>query len=154
MIFKNTLFVVKDMVKSIDFYRNVVGLDIVSDFGSYKVLTGGLALQTYDSWRKLTKLTDDLLLFKHNTSEIYFEEESYDEYVKSLNFRPLKFINLVAEQPSGQRAVRFYDPDGNIIEVGETISCAIVRLSQNGMSLEDIALKTSASPAFIKKCLK
>lgn len=46
---KNPMLVVSDMERSVDFYRRVLGLRVVMDFGANKTLTGGLALQTLES---------------------------------------------------------------------------------------------------------
>ena len=51
MKFKNPLIAVKDIEKSKAFYKEVLGLRTVSDFGANAVLTGGLALQTEESWK-------------------------------------------------------------------------------------------------------
>ena len=40
MKYKGTLLAVRDMRKSLDFYRTVFGLEIVNDFGANKELTG------------------------------------------------------------------------------------------------------------------
>lgn len=31
---------------------------------------------------------------------------------------PIQYVNHLTEHPWGQKTVRFYDPDGNLIEVG------------------------------------
>ena len=51
MKFKNPLLVVSDMEKSVAFYQKVLGLHVVMDFGANKTLTGGLCLQTLESYR-------------------------------------------------------------------------------------------------------
>lgn len=53
MKYKNILLAVKDMKRSIDFYKEVLGLHVIMDFGANVTLTGGLCLQTLDSWSKL-----------------------------------------------------------------------------------------------------
>lgn len=50
MKFKNPLLAVKDMPASIDFYKRVLGLCVIMDFGANVTLTGGVCLQTLDSW--------------------------------------------------------------------------------------------------------
>lgn len=50
MKYKNTLIVVTDMDRSVEFYRNVLGLHIIMDFSANKTLTGGLCLQTRDTY--------------------------------------------------------------------------------------------------------
>ena len=46
----SAMLVVKDINQSVDFYETVLGLKIISDFGANKTLSGGLALQTLDSY--------------------------------------------------------------------------------------------------------
>lgn len=41
----------------------------------------------------------------------------------------------------GQRVIRFYDPDGHIIEVGEDMAMVAQRFLAQGMSAEAIALR-------------
>ena len=50
MKMKNPLIVVKDMEKSKEFYREILGLRVISDLGANEVLTGGLDLQREESW--------------------------------------------------------------------------------------------------------
>ena len=46
---KNPMLVVSDIDKTVEFYKKVLGLQVVMDFGANKTLTGGLALQTLDA---------------------------------------------------------------------------------------------------------
>lgn len=73
MKMKNPLIVVKDMEKSKEFYREVLGLRVISDLGANAVLTGGLALQSEESWKDFI---GKQLSFGGNDSEIYFEEDN------------------------------------------------------------------------------
>lgn len=50
MKLKNPLLAVRDMERSKTFYREVLGLHVVMDFGANVTLTGGLCLQTLDTW--------------------------------------------------------------------------------------------------------
>ncbi|MCI1931846.1 MAG: VOC family protein, partial [Clostridia bacterium] len=51
MKYKNTLLAVKDMEKSKKFYKEVLGLHVCADFGANVTLTGGISLQTIDTWK-------------------------------------------------------------------------------------------------------
>ena len=42
MKFKNPLLVVKSIERSVEFYKNVLGLEITADFGENVTLTGGV----------------------------------------------------------------------------------------------------------------
>ena len=53
MKFISPLIVVSDMEKSKLFYSKVLGLDVELDFGENVTLTGGIVLQTKDSWPTL-----------------------------------------------------------------------------------------------------
>ena len=72
MKFKNPLLAVKDMPASIDFYKRVLGLCVIMDFGANVTLTGGVCLQTLDSWQEF--LEGKPVLSGGNAGELYFEE--------------------------------------------------------------------------------
>ena len=50
MKLKNPLLAVTDMERSVAFYQTVLGLRKTMDFGVNVTLTGGLSLQTCESW--------------------------------------------------------------------------------------------------------
>ena len=50
--FTSTLIAVSDMEKSKQFYRDVLGMNVVADFGANVTLDGGLVLQTLDKSTK------------------------------------------------------------------------------------------------------
>ena len=55
MKFKNTMLVVKDLKQSEAFYKEVLGLRTLVDLEIHAVLSGGLALQTEESWKQFTR---------------------------------------------------------------------------------------------------
>ncbi|MBS7323773.1 MAG: VOC family protein, partial [Angelakisella sp.] len=52
MTFKNPMLVVTDMDRSVAFYKKVLGLSVILDFGANKTLSGGLALQTEETYKE------------------------------------------------------------------------------------------------------
>lgn len=50
MKFQVALLVVKNMERSVKFYKEVLGLRVTMDLGANVTLTGGVALQTKESW--------------------------------------------------------------------------------------------------------
>ena len=52
MKLNSPMLVVSDMDKSVKFYKKVLGLDVIMDFGANKTLTGGLALQTLETYKE------------------------------------------------------------------------------------------------------
>jgi hypothetical protein len=57
------------------------------------------------------------------------------------------------EEPWGQRTIRFYDPDNNLIEVGETLEKFVGRMALSGMKLEEISAKTTIPIPIVKRLL-
>ena len=83
MKLKNPLLVVRDMERSKTFYREVLGLHVVMDFGANVTLTGGLCLQTLDTWTDFLGKEAEEIRFGANDSEVYFEEDDFDGFLAS-----------------------------------------------------------------------
>lgn len=152
MKLKNPLLVVKDMDRSVEFYQTVLGLHVIMDFGSNKTLTGGLVLQTLDTWKQLTGM--DIVSFGSNDAEIYFEEENFDKFLGRIHSLPAELVHPVKEHAWGQRAVRFYDPDRHVIEVGENMKTVCRRFLDSGMSAEQTAERMDVPLKFVNACRK
>ena len=81
MKLKNPLLAVRDMERSKTFYREVLGLHVVMDFGANVTLTGGLCLQTLDTWTDFLGKEAEEIRFGANDSEVYFEEDDFDGFL-------------------------------------------------------------------------
>lgn len=152
MKFKNPLLVVTDMQKSIEFYKNVLGLRVIMDFGANVTLTGGVCLQTKDTWSEFIGTND--IRFCGNNGEIYFEEDDFDLFIKRLETFEISYVHPVKEHSFGQRAVRFYDPDNHIIEVGENIKTVCKRFLDSGMTAEQVAQRMDVPIKFVNSCMR
>ena len=117
MKYKGTLIVVKDCDRALKFYHDMFGLGLLKDNKGNMELMGGLYLQEADYFEKF--IEKDIAL-KSNSTELYFEEDDIESFVKKLeNLYPeTEYVNRLMTHSWGQRVVRFYDPDGNLIEVG------------------------------------
>ena len=151
MKLKNPLLVVTDIERSVRFYQTVLGLRVITDFGANKTLTGGLCLQTLDTWTGL--IDRDLVSFGGNDTELYFEEDRFDAFAEKLAGLDIHYVHPVKEHTWGQRVVRFYDPDGHIIEVGENIKAVCRRFLNDGMTAEQVALRMDVPVTFVNRCL-
>ena len=152
MQFKNPMLVVTDMDKSVEFYNRVLGLHVEVDFGANKTLTGGLVLQTLETYKEFIE-TDDIS-FGSNNFEIYFEEDNFDEFADQLKECGIKYVHPVIEHSWGQRVVRFYDPDNHIIEVGENIKVVCRRFLDSGMTPEQVAERMDVPIEFVNDCIR
>ena len=152
MELKNPMLVVTDMDKTVAFYKNVLGLQVLMDFGANKVLTGGLALQTLDTYREFIG-TDDIS-FGGNHFEIYFEEDEFDKFADNLRNCNVQYVHPVKEHAWGQRVVRFYDPDRHIIEVGENMKTVCKRFIDSGMTPEQTAERMDVPIEYVHACIE
>ncbi len=117
MKLKNVLIAVNDIEQSRQFYRDLFGLDLVLDNDGNMILTDGLVLQDKEIWKKF--LGKDIIP-ESNSSELYFEEADIEGFVERLEayYPEVRYVNRLMTHSWGQKVERFYDPDGNLIEVG------------------------------------
>lgn len=142
MKFGNPMLVVRDMEASKAFYRQVLGLHVTADLGSNVILTGGLSLQTLESWAGFIHKDEKEIHLGGNDAEQYFEEVEFDAFLEKLaGIGGIRYVHPVQEHSWGQRAVRFYDPDGHIIEVGESLKTVCGRFLASGLTLEQVAVR-------------
>ena len=117
MRLRNILIVVKDIERSKKFYHDLFGLDIVLDNDGNIILTEGLVLQEEKIWKDFLGKT---IIPESNSCELYFEEQDIERFVEKLErlYPDIQYVNHLMTDSWGQKVVRFYDLDGNLIEVG------------------------------------
>ena len=117
MKLKNILIVVKDIEKSRKFYQDLFGIELVLDNDGNMILTEGLVLQDEKIWKSFL---DRDIVPKSNSCELYFEEQDIESFVEKLErlYPSIEYVNPIMTHSWGQRVIRFYDMDGNLIEVG------------------------------------
>ena len=117
MKLKNILIVVKDIEKSRKFYQDLFGIELVLDNDGNMILTEGLVLQDEKIWKSFL---DRDIVPRSNSCELYFEEQDIESFVEKLErlYPSIEYVNPLMTHSWGQRVIRFYDLDGNLIEVG------------------------------------
>lgn len=117
MKLKNILIVVKDIEKSRQFYHDLFGLEVLLDNDGNMILTEGLVLQDEKIWKSFLKKD---IIPENNACELYFEEPDLEAFVEKLEklYPQITYVNRLMTHSWGQKVIRFYDPDGNLIEVG------------------------------------
>ncbi|WP_346662532.1 VOC family protein [uncultured Merdimonas sp.] len=144
MKLKNVLIVVSDLERSRKFYQDLFGLDTILKQDGNVILTEGLVLQEKQVWEEAigreSRIGDAGML-------LYFEEKDMETFQKKLEKYQKEFPGRIrylgsaidfnskkdpcqpagTEQPAGAdrraalsgKVLRFYDPDGHLIEVRE-----------------------------------
>ena len=120
MKLKNILIVVKDIEKSRQFYHDLFGIDLVLDNDGNMILTEGLVLQDERIWKNFLGKN---IVSKSNSCELYFEEQDIEAFIEKLErmYPNIEYVNRLMTHSWGQRVIRFYDLDGNLIEVGTPV---------------------------------
>ncbi|MBR2372286.1 MAG: VOC family protein [Clostridia bacterium] len=152
MKMKNPMLIVADIDKSAEFYKKVLRLNVIMDFGANKTLTGGLVLQTLDTWQKF--IDSDDIFFGSNSFEIYFETDDFDAFAEKLKTCDVQYLHPIKEHSWGQRVVRIYDPDRHIIEIGENIKTVCKRFLNSGMTPEQVAQRMDVPIKFVNSCMR
>ena len=139
MRLKNVLIAVNDIDRAIKFYKEIFGLNVILDQDGNVIMSEGLVLQDAKIWQRFLGKE---LIPKNNMTELYFEESDIEGFVKKLEKSDfeIEYVNELMTHSWGrtkssglrscadrsgsgdQKVVRFYDPDGNLIEVGTPVN--------------------------------
>ena len=117
MKLRNILIVVRDIERAKKFYHDLFGLKVILNNEGNVILTEGLVLQEEKVWKSFLK---EEVIFKNHATELYFEEKEIETFVEKLEslYPQIRYVNKLMVHSWGQKVVRFYDLDGNLIEVG------------------------------------
>lgn len=138
MKFSTTLIAVQDMDRSLAFYRELFGQEVVCDLGWNKILTCGLCLQL--NFDKLCEFPAEKMCFKPYNMELYFETEDIGKFMRRLSEHPeVERMHELKQYPWRQHVIRIFDPDGHIIEIGENMESVACREFAAGHSVEETA---------------
>lgn len=120
MKFRNVLIVVKDIEKARKYYHDLFGLEMILDNDGNMILTEGLVLQEEKYWKEFIERD---IVARSNNCELYFEEKNIEEFVEKLEslYPDTEYVNRLITHSWGQKVIRFYDLDGNLIEVGTPV---------------------------------
>ena len=120
MKLKNFLIVVKDIGRAKQFYHDLFGLEKITDNDGNMILTEGLVLQEERYWKEFLGKE---IIPESNSCELYFEEADIDGFIEKLEryYPDVKYVNRLMTHSWGQKVIRFYDLDGNLIEVGTPV---------------------------------
>lgn len=139
MKYKNTVLIVRELNRSKAFYKHVLGLRVLLDFNGSITLSNGIVLHSYEIWKDLIRKNNQEIILQNHASELSFEIEDIDDFMNILKARNIPLLHPLKEYAWGQRVVRFYDPDGHIIEVGESMKKVVKRFLSQGLSYEETA---------------
>lgn len=152
MKYTSTVIAVSDINASRRFYEDLFGLELYQDYGINVSFTCGLSLQQEFDW--LIGAPKETVLKRSHNMELAFETRDFDAFLEKLEQYPgIQRLGEVIEHSWGQRVVRFYDPDGHLIEVGENMKLVVERFLSTGMTMEEVSAKMDVSIGDLTKLL-
>ncbi|MGI5896416.1 MAG: VOC family protein [Oscillospiraceae bacterium] len=155
MQFKNPLLVVENMERTVAFYKKVLGLRVVMDFGANVTMTGGVCFQSKESWKDFLQVPQERITFGGLDAELYFEEDCFDDFLQKLSaLEQIQLVHPAIEHRWGQRAIRFLDPDGHVVEVGENMKAVCRRFLAQGMTEQEVAERMDVPLKYVRACMR
>ena len=142
--FQSSVIFVKDIKASRHFYEDLLGQEVLMDFGPNVGFVGGFAIWQVDHAYEMIfgKPSDETSQLGRGNLEVYFETDDLDAAWARLSGADVEFVHPLREHPWGQRGFRSCDPDGHIVELAEPMPAVIRRFLAQGMSAEEIAKRT------------
>ncbi|HAF31221.1 MAG TPA: hypothetical protein DCG75_19450 [Bacteroidales bacterium] len=151
--FHSSVLFVKNIEVSKEFYCNILKQKIETDFGNNISLKNGLSLWQVPDWHVLNK--DFYDKFNPNKClELYFETDDINEIKRLIEKNHITIHHDLNEETWGQKTIRFYDPDNNLIEIGEKLQVFIKRMYFEELTIEEIYKKTGVPKKLIKEYIK
>jgi catechol 2,3-dioxygenase-like lactoylglutathione lyase family enzyme len=151
--YEGALIAVQDIAVSRRFYEECLEQKVKFDFNVDVSYEGGLTLHQKDHFQDLLGGERFPVLSKAHSGELYFETDDLDLFERRLQSIGTEFIHPVREQPWGQRVMRFYDPDGHVIEIGESMQAVVRRFHHQARSVESICQQTGMPRPFVEDAL-
>ena len=134
MKYKSVLLVVEDIEKSRYLYETVFSQKIVANYGE-EISFDGFSIHQRKHFEKLLNIK---VKFQTNSSELYFEDDDLEKISSLIKENHLTLVHDIIEQPWKQKAIRFYDYDKNLIEVGESFENMAYRLYKEKYPIEEV----------------
>ncbi len=153
--FVSPLVVVEEMARARHFYEQLLGQKVKFDFGPNVTFQGDFAIHLKSHFQSLLgEGTQYPVTRKAHWGELYFETEELEPIHQRLNEAGIEFVHAICEQPWGQRVMRLYDPDGHIVEIGETMEAVVWRFHGQGFSIDRIMEKSAMPREFVEHVIR
>lgn len=140
MRFQSSVIFVKDIEKSRDFYCRLLKQEIETDFGKNIIFKAGFALWQPDKDHLISLNLDPTT--RSQGFELYFEDDNIEKIHAELSSENISFFHGIREENWGQRTIRFFDPDGHLIEIGEPLDVFRLNMKNRGLDASEISSKT------------
>ena len=122
-VFCNTIVFVKDLAVSKAFYEGALGLKIEREFDTIVFFENHFVLHDAGAIQRTVFGGESLPRTREGADNllIYLETDDLAAALAGVQQAGMHLIHGIQKQDWGQRVFRFYDPDGHIVEIGESM---------------------------------
>jgi catechol 2,3-dioxygenase-like lactoylglutathione lyase family enzyme len=136
------------------FYENVLEQKIRYDFDGCIQFECGLSIWRVQEGHPVSRTLKSLESSHNGALELCFETDDFDAQAARIIAMGVMLAHGIIEENWGQRTLRFFDPDGNLVELGESMQAFCKRLQQFGLTVEEVAKKTGINQNTVKHFLE
>jgi catechol 2,3-dioxygenase-like lactoylglutathione lyase family enzyme len=151
LTFHSPVIFVKDIKVSKDFYTRLLEQETEHDFGANILFKSHLSLWQVGKDHEIAEVVGNNI--KGNTHELYFETEDIEGVLKRIKESNVRFLHTKKTEPWGQMTFRFFDPDGHLIEIGESLNTFVSRIFHETGSVSATMSRTGVPEETIRKIL-
>lgn len=152
--FHSSVIFCNDLQKQREFYETFLNQEVENDLGKCIVFKSRFSLwQLKDSYPMVKELGYTYEHIGNRNLEMCFETENFEDSVEKVLLSDCRILHNVEEEEWGQFTIRFYDPEGNLVEIGESMKCFVTRMKSSGMNIKQIAKKTGLDVVYVEKLI-
>lgn len=149
--FQSSVLFCQDLEEQRAFYEKFLGQAVEQDFGACIVFRNGFTLwqlkREYPVSKELGYTYEPI---GNRNLELCFETEFFEDAVENILMSDMRLLHNVVEEEWGQYTIRFYDPEGNLVEIGETLACASRRMMNSGLTIKQVGERMGLSVKMVE----
>jgi catechol 2,3-dioxygenase-like lactoylglutathione lyase family enzyme len=149
--YKLPVLAVKSVETSRRFYCGILSQSVTLDLGKNVTFSGGFCVQ--EDFAEITRVHPSSVQHKSHNMELYFETANFDQFLRKLEqYGDVQYVHPPKLENWQQRVVRIYDPDGHMIEIGESMRTVAQRFLSLGYTVEETATIIQHPISFVDNC--
>ncbi len=152
--FHSSVLFCNNLQKQREFYEIFLNQEVANDIGKCIMFKSKFSLwQLDDSFPIAKELGYTYEHIGNRNLELCFETDHFEDSVEKVILSDCRILHNVEEEEWGQYTIRFYDPEGNLVEIGESMKCFVNRMHDGGMDIKKIEKKTGLHSELISGLL-
>jgi len=133
------------------FYVDILKQEVEHDFKTNIIFKSHLSLWKIRPDHEIAEI--EIQQPKGPGFELYFETDDIKELSATIKNSGARLLHDIKTEPWGQQTIRFFDPEDNLLEVGEEMPVFVNRIYHETGSVKATAEKTGIPEPAIKNMI-